>query len=219
MIYLRIRFFLRDDGTVAVDVLTDQVIEQTTTLTYKDFQRTSRRIVLVVCLEALCEMLDAYREKSNCSPGCLYRSYSVRKWQKISAFFSGVRYNDNERIKLIVKKPFFKKPAEALFCPARFLSKDDAKLRIFGIIHKFYMHFSRFSIFYATSNDSTPSSGHIEYAKDTPTRPSRQTPNNAHHITVKHRFIAKCHYLNISILTGYLSSFPPFCKTDLTNCN
>ena len=41
-------FFLSDDGTVAVDVFADQIIEQTTTLTYESLQSAGGGIIFVI---------------------------------------------------------------------------------------------------------------------------------------------------------------------------
>ena len=54
-----------NDSTVALDILTLQVVEQTTTLTYKLHQRAVGAIVLVVSLHVLGQMADSVREKGN----------------------------------------------------------------------------------------------------------------------------------------------------------
>ncbi len=41
-------FFLGDDGTVAVDVLADQVVEKTTTLTYQSLECSCGRIIFMI---------------------------------------------------------------------------------------------------------------------------------------------------------------------------
>ena len=41
-------FLLGDDGTVAVDVLADQVVEKTTTLTYQSLESSCCRIIFVI---------------------------------------------------------------------------------------------------------------------------------------------------------------------------
>lgn len=41
-------FFLGDDGTVAVDVLADQVVEKTTTLTYQSLKSSCGRIIFMI---------------------------------------------------------------------------------------------------------------------------------------------------------------------------
>ena len=56
---------LGDDSTVAVDILTDQVIEQAATLTYEGLQSACSSVVLVVGLQVLGEMLDADREEGD----------------------------------------------------------------------------------------------------------------------------------------------------------
>lgn len=50
--------FLGDDGAVTVDVFANQVVEQTTTLTYECFQRAGGNEVLVVLLKVLGEVFD-----------------------------------------------------------------------------------------------------------------------------------------------------------------
>ena len=52
-------------GTIALDILTLEVAEQTTTLTYELHERAVGNVVLVVCLYMLCKVLDAISEESN----------------------------------------------------------------------------------------------------------------------------------------------------------
>lgn len=51
-------FFLGDDGTISVDILADQIVEQATALTYESLQCAGSSVVLVVVLQVLCEVLD-----------------------------------------------------------------------------------------------------------------------------------------------------------------
>lgn len=51
-----------DDGTIAVDVLADEVIEQATTLTYQHLQSTLSRMILFVGLQVFGQVGDTDRE-------------------------------------------------------------------------------------------------------------------------------------------------------------
>ena len=52
--------FLRDDGAIAVDILTDKIVEKTTTLTYESLESAGGSVVFVVLLQVLGKMLDSY---------------------------------------------------------------------------------------------------------------------------------------------------------------
>ena len=60
-----------DDGTIAVDVLVVEVLQQLTTLTYEHSQRTCCVVILVILLQVLCQMRDAIAEESDL---CLCRT-------------------------------------------------------------------------------------------------------------------------------------------------
>ena len=62
-------FLLSDDGTVAVDVFADKIIEQTTTATYHSLKGASCSVVLMVFLKVLGEVFDTIREKSDLAFG------------------------------------------------------------------------------------------------------------------------------------------------------
>ena len=53
------------NGTIALNVLALQITQQTTTLTYETYERAVCHIVLVICLNVLCQVLDAVSEKCN----------------------------------------------------------------------------------------------------------------------------------------------------------
>ena len=53
------------DGTIASDVAVVQIVEQRTTLTNENGQRTSCVVILVILLQVLCQVLDAIREQGN----------------------------------------------------------------------------------------------------------------------------------------------------------
>lgn len=73
------KIFLSDDRTVALDVGADQVIKQTTTLTYKHFQCTSSHKVFVVLLQMFCEVSNTGGEERDlCLSGpCVSLARSV----------------------------------------------------------------------------------------------------------------------------------------------
>ena len=54
-----------DDCTIALDVLSLEVREETTTLTYELHKRTVSNVVFVVCLHVLSEVLNTISEKCN----------------------------------------------------------------------------------------------------------------------------------------------------------
>ena len=54
-----------DDGTIAVDVLVIEVLQQLTTLTYEHRQRTCCVVILVILLQVLCQVRDAIAEECN----------------------------------------------------------------------------------------------------------------------------------------------------------
>lgn len=53
-------FFLCDDSTITVDILTDQIVKEAAALTYKSLQCTGCGIILVIILKVLCEVFDAH---------------------------------------------------------------------------------------------------------------------------------------------------------------
>lgn len=62
-------FLLGDDGTITIDILADQVVEKSAALTYESLQCTCCGEVLVVFLQVLCEVLDAYGEECDLAFG------------------------------------------------------------------------------------------------------------------------------------------------------
>ena len=58
-------FLLGNDCAVAVDVLADEVVEQTATLTYESLQGAGSGVVLVVSFQVLGKVLDTDGEKGN----------------------------------------------------------------------------------------------------------------------------------------------------------
>lgn len=54
-----------DDCAVAVDVLLLEVREETTALAYELHEGAVSGVILVVCLNVLCEVLDAVSEERN----------------------------------------------------------------------------------------------------------------------------------------------------------
>ena len=60
-----------DDGTIAVDVVVVEVLQQLTTLTDEHCQRTGCVVILVILLQVLRQVRDAIAEESNL---CLCRT-------------------------------------------------------------------------------------------------------------------------------------------------
>ncbi len=58
-------FLLRDDGAIAVDVLADQIVEKTTTLTYEGLEGACCCVILVVVLQVGSEVLDTLGEEGD----------------------------------------------------------------------------------------------------------------------------------------------------------
>ena len=60
-----------DDGTVTIDIVHVEVLQQLTALTDEHRQRTGSVVILVILLQVLCQMRDAITEESDL---CLCRT-------------------------------------------------------------------------------------------------------------------------------------------------